>query len=116
PHHGAVPVQTGDMERDLHLVREGHRDGVAVHGVGTPRAGADRVRLPPPRTFDLCHAAALSALCCGHISTRPPPGTPPGHAGSMPMLPRGRQQEAWHSEAPCDPGEDNVLIVVDREV
>ena len=74
PHRGAIPVQTRDMERDLRLVREGHRDGVAVHGVRAPHTGADRVRLPPPRTFDLCHAAALSALRCGHTFHTPATG------------------------------------------
>lgn len=61
PHHGAIPVQTHDMEGSLRLVWEGHRDGVAVHGLRAPHAGSDRVLLPPPRTFALCHAVALSA-------------------------------------------------------
>src|SRR6266446_4166011 len=65
PHDGAIPVQTRDMERGLLLVREGHRDGVAMHRVGAPRAWADRVLPPPPRTFGLRQASALYALRFG---------------------------------------------------
>ena len=32
PHHGAILVQTRDMEGRLRLVRKGHHDRIAVHG------------------------------------------------------------------------------------
>src|SRR5262245_14541027 len=68
PHDGTILVETRDMEEGLRLVRKGHRDGVAVHGVGAPRAGADRVPSLPPRTGDLRPVAALPALHGGHAS------------------------------------------------
>src|SRR5215831_16663507 len=74
PHDSAILVETRDMEGGLRLVREGHRDGVAVHGVGTPRAGADWVPVPPPQTCDLRPVAALPVLHWGQASHTPSTG------------------------------------------
>src|SRR5437660_776514 len=71
PHDGAILVQTRDMEGDLRLVREGHRDGVAVHGVGAPCAGSDRVPLPLPGTCGLCTVSTLPALHWSQASHTP---------------------------------------------
>src|SRR5262249_26712887 len=84
-----ILVETRDMEGGLRLVREGHRDGVTMHGVGAPRAGAHRAPVPPPRTCDLGPVTALPALHGGHASHTPwirnasrprrePDATPPG--------------------------------------
>src|SRR5215211_5595581 len=75
PHDSAILVETRDMEYDLRLVREGHCDGVAVHGVGAPRAGSDRVPVPPPRSCDLRPIAALPAFHWRQASHTPWAGT-----------------------------------------
>jgi hypothetical protein len=49
------------MEGGLGLVREGHRDGIAIHGVRAPGAEADRVLLSPPRSCGLRHVTSLPA-------------------------------------------------------
>src|SRR5215472_4167559 len=83
PHDGAILVETRDMEGDLGLVREGHRDSVAMHGVGAPRTGPDRVPVPLPRPCGFCPISALPALHWGHASHMPWPRTPPAHAESL---------------------------------
>jgi hypothetical protein len=59
PHNGTILVETRHMEGDLRLVREGHRDRLAVHGVRTPRTGPAWGRVPLLRP---CGPGSVSAL------------------------------------------------------
>jgi hypothetical protein len=70
PHDGAILIETRDMEGDLRLVREGHRDRLALHGVRTPRTGPDGGRVPRPKPCGLALVSALSTLHERHASQR----------------------------------------------
>src|SRR5215468_3539458 len=82
------------MEGDLGLVREGHCDSVAMHGVGAPRTGPDRVPVPLPRPCGFCYISALPAFHWGHASHMPWPRTPPTHAESLTLPPRASSTPA----------------------
>jgi|SoiMethySBSTD1v2_1073268.scaffolds.fasta_scaffold280622_2 hypothetical protein len=71
PQDSAILVETRDVEGDLRLVREGHHDGVAIHGVGAPGAGAHRVPVPPSTTGGLRPGSALPALHWSDASHTP---------------------------------------------
>ena len=110
PHDGPVLVETRDMEGDLRLVREGHRDGVAVHGVGTPRAGVDRGPVPPRRTCDLDPVAALPALHGGYVSPPPSTGNASRTCREPDSTPVDPQPSAGRSAEARDAWEDGIPI------
>ena len=109
PHDGAILVQIRDMEGDLRLVREGHRDSVAVHGMGAPRAGSDRVPWPLPRTCGLRHVSVLPALHWGHASHTPWAGNASQTCREHDTASPG-QRYAGRRVAARDPREDSVPI------
>src|SRR5262245_272175 len=98
PHDGTILVQTFNVERNLCLVRESHRDGVTVHGVGAPRAGLDRLLPPPPRTFGLRHTTALHTLCRRRASYRLFPRNISRLVREQAHAPAIRQWAAGHNE------------------
>src|SRR5262245_38714488 len=65
-----ILVETRHMEDDLHLVREGHRDRLALHGVRTPRVGPDGGRVPRPKPRSFGPVSALPTLHERHASQR----------------------------------------------
>jgi hypothetical protein len=58
------------MEGDLHLVREGHDERLALHGVRTPRAGPDGRRVPRPKLCGFGPVSVLPTLHERHASQR----------------------------------------------
>ena len=110
PHDGAILVETGDMEGDLGLVREGHRDGVTMHRVSAPRAGSDRRPLPPPRTGNLCLVSPLPALHRYHASHTPWTGNASRTRREQDTAPRAGQRDAGRRVEARDAREDRVPI------
>ena len=109
PHDSAILIETRDMEGDLRLVRESHGDGVAVHGVGAPRAGAGRVPLPVPRTCGLRPVSTLAALHWGHASHTPWAGNASRTRREHDAAPPGQRYAGRRAKA-RDPREDGVPI------